>query len=117
MPRPSNTAERRAQIVQAMLEVMAKSGYDGASIASIAEAAGLAPGLVHYHFQDKLEILLALGEELVSRVKKRYLRRRSAARDDWERLFAFIDAHVALGRDSDPDAAAAWVVFGAEALR
>lgn len=117
MARPSNHVERRAQIVQALLEVMATSGYDGATVSSIAEAAGLAPGLVHYHFENKQEILLALGEELVRRVRARSAARASSAKDDWERLFAFTDAHVALGRDADPYAAAAWVVLGAEALR
>jgi len=117
MPRPSNTAERRAQIVQALLQVMAEKGYEGASVADIGHAAGLAPGLVHYHFHDKLEILVALGEELLRRVDARYQARLALAKDDWERLFAFTDAHVALGRDADPKAVACWVMLGGEALR
>ena len=56
MSRASNTDDRRAQIVDALIAVMAKHGYDGASIADIARKAGLAPGLVHYHFDSKLEI-------------------------------------------------------------
>jgi TetR/AcrR family transcriptional repressor of bet genes len=117
MGRPSNTAERREEIVEALLRVMAESGYDGASVASIAEEAGLAAGLVHYHFHDKREILLALGEVLVERVWERYGTRKAEACDDWERLYAFTDAHVALGPDADPDAVACWVMFAAEALR
>lgn len=53
MPRPSNTAERQEQIVLGLLEVMAERGYEKASVASIARAAELSPGLVHYHFQTK----------------------------------------------------------------
>lgn len=117
MVRPSNTLERRAEIVEALLGVMATSGYDGATVASIAEQAGLTAGLLHYHFHDKKEILLALGEELVRRVWERYEERASAACDDWERLFAFTDAHVALGPDADPDAVACWVMLAAEAVR
>lgn len=117
MARPSNTLERRSEIVAALLRVMAKSGYDGATVASIAEEAGLAPGLVHYHFHDKREILLALGEELSRRVWQRYQKRASVAGDDWERLVAFTDAHVALGPDADPDAVACWVLIAAEAVR
>ena len=41
MPRPSNTAERRAQITGALVKVMARRGYDGATIADIAKAARL----------------------------------------------------------------------------
>lgn len=117
MVRPSNTLERRAEIVEALLGVMATSGYDGATVASIAEQAGLTAGLLHYHFHDKKEILLALGEELVRRVWERYEERASRACDDWERLFAFTDAHVALGPDADPDAVACWVMLAAEAVR
>ena len=41
MPRPSNTDQRRAQIIQALLEVMSERGYDGASMQDIEEATGL----------------------------------------------------------------------------
>ena len=58
MPRPSNTDERRAQIADALKRVMARKGYDGATVNDIAAEADLTPGLVHYHFRNKLEILL-----------------------------------------------------------
>ena len=64
MARPSNTAERRTQIAHGLIKVMSKRGYDGASIADVAAAAKLTPGLVHYHFKDKREILLAALAEL-----------------------------------------------------
>src|SRR3954470_3511156 len=67
MPRPSNTEERRAQITRALVKVMAKRGYDGASVADIARAARLTPGLVHYHFKSKRDILLAVLRDLVAR--------------------------------------------------
>ena len=66
MPRASNTAERRQQIAQAFLKVMAHRGYDGTAIAEVARRAKLAPGLVHYHFKNKLEILLAATRELLA---------------------------------------------------
>ena len=56
MARPSNTEERRQQIVEGLLRVMAERGYERASIAEIAKAAGLSPGLVHYHFTEKQEL-------------------------------------------------------------
>jgi len=67
MARPSNTDERRLQIMGALVKVMAKRGYDGASVADIARAARLTPGLVHYHFKNKQEILLAALRDLVAR--------------------------------------------------
>ncbi|MCA9534731.1 MAG: TetR/AcrR family transcriptional regulator [Myxococcales bacterium] len=118
MPRPSNTAERRAQIIEGLLNVIAEGGYEGATIASIAKSAGLGSGLVHYHFANKQAILLALVERIVGLIEARYAHRLGAAGEDPSaRLRAYIDAHLALGDDAEPRAVAAWVVVGAEALR
>lgn len=67
MPRPTNTSDRRAQIIDALIAVMATQGYDGASIGDIARHAGLAPGLVHYHFDSKLEILVEAVRTIAAR--------------------------------------------------
>jgi AcrR family transcriptional regulator len=48
---------RRAQIVRAAIEVLAESGYAGASFARITQHAGLSsPRMVSYHFRDKDEL-------------------------------------------------------------
>ncbi|MCA9577509.1 MAG: TetR/AcrR family transcriptional regulator [Sandaracinaceae bacterium] len=118
MPRPSNTAARRAQIIEGLLQVIAEEGYEGATIASIARAAGLGSGLVHYHFSSKQAVLLALIERIGELIEARYARRLDAAGSDpAARLRAYLDAHLALGDDAEPRAVAAWVVIGAEALR
>ena len=118
MARPSNTAERRRQIIDGLAAVMAEVGYERATIVSIARAAGLAPGLVHYHFGAKREILLALVARVVTVAQRRYQRRLDAAGSDpWRRLDAAIDALVALDDDADLRAAACWIQIGAEAPR
>jgi TetR/AcrR family transcriptional regulator, transcriptional repressor of bet genes len=118
MGRPSNTDQRRAEIVDALLSVMAKTGYENATIAAIAREAGLTSGLLHYHFENKQAILVALVERLVAGLEERVRSRSEAAGDDpRRRLHALIDAHVALDGDSDPRAVAAWVVVAAEAVR
>lgn len=100
-----------------MLAVMTRGGYEGATIQAIGKAAGLSPGLVHYHFKTKQEVLVALISELTAQLEQRYRTRAGTSREPMLRLDAFIDAHVALGRDADPRAVAAWNVVGAEALR
>lgn len=119
MPRPSNTAARRAQIVEGLLAVMAREGYERASVARIARAARLTPGLVHYHFASKGEILLALVGELEGRVARRAAGRvaRVAAGSARAHLAAYLDAHLALGPGADAAAVACWVAVGAEAIR
>lgn len=116
MPRPANTEARREEIVAALLRVLAERGWAAATTAEIARAAGLAPGLVHYYFASKQEILLALVERLTATLEARFERRRLRAGDDPRaRLFALLDAHVAQGDDADPAAVASWAAIGAEA--
>lgn len=45
--------ERRAQIIDGCLEVLAREGYRRASLSRIAEAAGVSKGLVSHYFADK----------------------------------------------------------------
>jgi TetR/AcrR family transcriptional regulator, transcriptional repressor of bet genes len=118
MPRPSNSAERRLQIARALRQVMAHKGYDGASIADVAAAAGLAPGLVHYHFKSKLDILVAVVDDLFEGHLAALDREIASAGDDAARkLAAFLDMHLATGHSADPDSIACWIAIIGEALR
>ena len=110
MGRRSNRDQRRQEIAHALGQVMAQKGYDGATIADIAKAAGLRSGLVHYHFENKQEILLALLEQLVAQHAER-LRGALSTTDNDPRLQlgAFIDVHLALGKHADPNACLALV--------
>lgn len=116
MPRPSNTQARQQQIVDALAELLPAHGYAGTSVQAIAKQAGLSPGLVHYHFANKQAILIALVERLGALTMERYNTRIAQASSPWERLDAFIDAHLALGDDADPRAARLWILISAEAL-
>ncbi len=113
MARPSNTDQRRTQIVSALREVMAERGYERASISEVAQRAGLTSGLVHYHFKDKQEILLALIDVLWRDAQGR-IEQRSRGRDGLEPV---IDALLAMGPDADLAAVRCWVAISAEAIR
>lgn len=117
MPRATNTEERRGQIVNGLAQVMASKGYEGASVHAIAKAANLSPGLVHYHFKRKLEILLALVVELGVVVTARIDARTSETNSAEASLLACLDAFVEPGEDASPTGVACWVVICAEALR
>jgi TetR/AcrR family transcriptional regulator, transcriptional repressor of bet genes len=117
MARPLNTSARRQQIAQALLTVMATRGYDGATIAAIAEEAKLAPGLIHYHFTNKREILLEAISQLTALFESRFAHLAASTETPHARLCAFVDARLAMGYGADSAAVAAWVVIGAEAVR
>lgn len=113
MPRPSTRDLRRAELLAAFRRVLAREGYDGTTTAAIGAEAGLAPGLVHYHFADKEALLLALTEQLGAET----LARLPDAGPPAERLFAALDHLLGLGAHADPVALACHVVILAEALR
>jgi TetR/AcrR family transcriptional repressor of bet genes len=97
---------------------MAKQGYDGPSVADVAKAARLTPGLVHYHFKNKQEILLAVLQDLSERHLTGLDQRLLAAGDKPQaKLSAFIDFHLGLGADADPERLACWILLSGEALR
>ncbi len=51
-------AGRRSQIVRAAAAVLGRQGYAETSLKDVAREAGVAPGLLHYYFESKEELLL-----------------------------------------------------------
>ena len=119
MARPTNTEARRLDIVRAMLQVIAQRGYAAASIQEIAKEAKLNPGLIHYHFASKQEILLTLFSHLQSLVEARmqsYLQTAGEDISPQEQLDAMIDAFLALDTRSEERAVMCWTTLSAEAI-
>ena len=108
--------QRRVEIARALRRLMASQGYERTSIADVAEAAGLAPGLIHYHFKNKLEILLSVQEHLGASHLARVDEALAGETSPESQLEAFLDVHLALDR-ANPEALACWVTLGGEALR
>jgi TetR/AcrR family transcriptional repressor of bet genes len=113
MGRPSNREERRSEIVAAFAQVLAESGFAGATIAQVAAKAGYAPGLLHHHFAVKDELLDALLSTLVAAFRARVRGYESAE----SRLLAYVDGALKLDAQADVTAARCWVGVFAEALR
>lgn len=59
--RPSFIEEaRRAQIIEAATQTVAELGYANASLARIAERAGVSKSVISYHFDGKEDLLLSM---------------------------------------------------------
>lgn len=117
MSRKSNTQQRRQEITAAFLRVLATQGYEKATIQAIAKEAELTPGLIHYHFSTKAEILVALITTLTTVFEARFEDLLSRAQTPRERLQAYVEARLAKGEGENPEAVAAWVIIGAEAIK
>jgi AcrR family transcriptional regulator len=59
---PRAGIDRRAQILDAARAVLSRQGYAETSTKDIAAEAGVAPGLLHYYFESKEEILIQVVE-------------------------------------------------------
>lgn len=118
MGRPTNKETRRAQVADALIELLAHGSFEQITIQAIAKAAALAPGLVHHNFAGKDEVLTLAVERLALRLETR-LAERLRARGDAaeERAHAFIDAWLAPGPGDDPRGVLAWCTIGDEARR
>lgn len=113
MGRPSNREQKRAEILGAFARVLSDHGYAGATIAAIALEAGIAPGLVHHHFEDKAELLRDLVKDLVSRFRHRVHHYQT----NEDALLAYVDGALKLDERADLVAAKCWVGVFAEAMR
>ena len=116
MPRVT-TETRRAQIVDALAQLLEERSYAEASVANIASVAGLTPGLVHYHFATKRQILLALVERVVEGWRARTAQRLVGVDDPAARVRAVVDATLDLGAGARPADARLWGTLGGEAAR
>jgi TetR/AcrR family transcriptional repressor of bet genes len=75
--------------------------------------AGVAPGLVHHHFENKAELLSGLLQDLIARFRARVHRYEG----DGDRLLAYVDGALKLDEHADQVAARCWVGVFAEAIR
>jgi len=55
--------QRRAQLLDAALQVFLEKGYAGAAVREVAQRAGVTEGLIYRHFAGKRDMLLALLRE------------------------------------------------------
>jgi AcrR family transcriptional regulator len=103
---PRARARTRATLIEAARQVMAETGVEGASIATIAARAGVSPGTFYNYFPDLPAVLDALVDELLGYVDgvlvDVYQRR------DLDHLERFAVAVDALLRLPDQDPAWAW---------
>ena len=94
--RPTGAArsERRAQIVEETLRLVAEHGLAGASMSRIAEAVGISNAALYRHFASREDILIAAHDVLIDRVFA-WLKS-SQAPDVMDRLREMGDSHAAI---------------------
>lgn len=84
---------RRAQLIGVTIELVAERGYAGASLAAIAERAGITKAAVLYHFPTKVAVVRAAHEHVLSALVDDVARAVDAA-DVADRPAAYVRAMV-----------------------
>ncbi|GAB3562128.1 TetR/AcrR family transcriptional regulator [Amycolatopsis endophytica] len=81
---------RRRQLIEATIEVISARGYGGASLAAIAEHAGVSKAAVLYHFGSKDDLAEATLGHVFEAFGAHVLDRMAAAPDTRARLSAYV---------------------------
>jgi len=82
---------RRGQIVRAATTVLGRQGYAETSLKDVAREAGVAPGLLHYYFESKQELLLEVVVALEREMTRDWQAAVSNVDDPLERIVAALD--------------------------
>jgi TetR/AcrR family transcriptional repressor of bet genes len=77
MPKVVDHAQRRDEIAHVACEVVAQYGFEQATVARIARAAGYTTGMVAHYYDSKQEIILAALRRMLLRIEQRLTRERA----------------------------------------
>ncbi|MDF9547055.1 TetR/AcrR family transcriptional regulator [Bacillus cereus] len=64
--------DKRQRIIDASYKVFASKGYTNASIKDIAKEADITPGLIHYYFKNKEELLFSVQNQVQERYHNKH---------------------------------------------
>ena len=64
--------ERRAELADAALQTLAELGYARTSVREIAQNSAFTHGVLHYYFNDKVDLILCSVRQYKSRCITRY---------------------------------------------
>ncbi|MBB2891388.1 TetR/AcrR family transcriptional regulator [Flexivirga oryzae] len=81
MPKLVDHDARREEIVDAVMRVVARDGYAGLSVRTVAQEAGWSPGSIRHYFRTQQELIGFAMTTLSARVRVRIERQGSRATD------------------------------------
>jgi AcrR family transcriptional regulator len=94
------TGDTRGRIVAVARQLFAEKGFDGATTAAIAAAAGIAGGTIYRHFSDKKELFIACVTPALSESVTQGLESIQTAADARTALRALVELRLRLLREN-----------------
>ena len=89
MPKIVDKEEKKAQILEASIKVLAEKGWNKTKISDIAEAADIGKGTVYEYFRSKDEVFAASFQYFMTQVENSVAERLSSIDDPLEQLLAY----------------------------
>lgn len=93
MGRKSNAMQRQEQIIWALFECLSEKGHEKVTVKEIAARAKLTPGVIHYYFNSKDEIVASLANAIVKKYSN-LLESRIAAATSVEQKIEFTIGYI-----------------------
>jgi TetR/AcrR family transcriptional regulator, transcriptional repressor of bet genes len=78
MPKVVDHDERREEIARVACQVVANHGFEQATVARIARAAGYTTGMLAHYYDSKQEIILGALRQMLLRIEQRLTRERDS---------------------------------------
>ena len=94
MGRKKIAPERKKEIIGGLYKCLANTGHEQVSVKDIAEAAGVSRGVIHYYFESKKDIMLAVVDDFIEGHETIFRDGLKPIEDPWERLRLFISLAV-----------------------
>jgi len=91
---PSRSDSRLPQLMEQAAGLFAARGFEGTSVRDIVSRVGMLPGSLYAHFANKEELLLAVYEEGVRRIRAAVDAALETETEPWARLEAACRAHL-----------------------
>lgn len=90
MSKADLAAERKAQIIKATIECIARFGYHNFSMQDVARVADVSKGIIHYYFLNKEDLMMAVLEKVAGDIEGLLVGTSDQASNPVERLKSII---------------------------
>ncbi len=115
MPKIGAEAVRKAQLIEAAIRSVGRSGSLDVTVAQIAREAGMSSALAHHYFGSKTQIFLAAMRQILTNYRDAVRQGLQGCETPAARLEAIVEASFARP-NFDRETVAAWMNFYALAL-
>lgn len=112
---PKQDPERRIQLIEAALKILACKGYHSTKISDVVKAAGVSQGTFYWYFQSKEQLVLELiedGKEKLIEVIAQGYRKHAGTEDDMVRSSSRLLTHLFTFADRNRELMALLLIKG-----